>query len=221
MLDTKLNTLKGVIVEYAALVEKMIDKCISGLLQKSADILMSVIVDDENRANQFELDIDELCVTMIAQYEPKAKDLRTILMVLKMNSDFERMGDHAVNIAQSAQYLITRPLVKPLVDIPRMAQETMKMLKDSTDSFIRDDASLARNVCERDNVVDALRDTILRDLIKHMISDPSTIERALHLISIARNLERIADLSTNICEDVIFMVAGRIIKHHKDEMRND
>lgn len=106
-------------------------------------------------------------------------------------------------------------MVKPLIDIPRMTQASLGMLKDSIDAFIREDSKLARNVCERDNIVDGLRDQIIRELVTFMISDSSTIERSLHLISISHNLERIADLSTNISEDVIFIVEGKVIKHHK------
>ena len=132
-----------------------------------------------------------------------------------MNNDLERMGDEAVNIAESSLFLIERPPVKPLIDIPRMAQEAMGMLRDSLSSLIREDTALASSVCQRDDVVDSLRDQILRELITYMASDPSTIERSLHLLRISRSLERIADLSTNICEDVIYMVEGKVIKHHR------
>jgi phosphate transport system protein len=132
-----------------------------------------------------------------------------------MNNDLERMGDHAVNISQSGLFLISKPQVKPLLDIPRMAEEVSKMLEDSLKSFVNEDAALAKSVCERDDIIDDYRDQIVRELITYMVSDPSTIERALHLIRIAGNLERIADLTTNICEDVIFMVKGELMKHHK------
>jgi len=134
-----------------------------------------------------------------------------------MNNDLERMGDHAVNIAESSLFLIERPPVKPLIDIPNMAKVTMEMLRNSINSFINENAKLAKTVCERDYIVDGLRDQILRELITFMSSDPSTIERSIHLMRISSNLERIADLSTNICEDVIFMVEGRVIKHHKEK----
>ena len=131
-----------------------------------------------------------------------------------MNNDLERIADHAVNISQSALCFIEQPLVKPLIDIPRMADTVIEMLNDGVNAFVHEDSNLARGVCARDNVVDALRDQILRELVTYMISDPSTIERSLHLIRIPKNLERIADLSTNICEDVIFLVEGEVIKHH-------
>jgi len=217
MLQEKLNGLKQKIVEYSSLVEGMIEKSIKGLLNKEKELLLEVIEKDEPKANDFEIELDEFCTTLIAQYEPKAKDLRTILMILKMNNDLERVGDLSVNICESSLFLIERPFVKPLIDIPRMAQESIGMLKNSIDAFVGEDAKLAKNVCERDNIVDGLREQIIRELFTFMISDTSTIERSLQLIKVSHNLERIADLSTNISEDVIFMVEGKIIKHHKEK----
>jgi len=211
--EEKITNLKREIIEYATLVEDMIDKSIKGLLKKEKESLIEVIESDEPKANDLEIKLDEMCTTMIAQYQPKAKGLRTILMILKINNDIERMGDLAVNISESSLFLIENPQVKPLMDIPRMAKETIKMLKDSIDSFVMEDAKLARSVCERDSIVDNLRDQILRELITYMSADPSTIERSLHLIRISNNLERIADLSTNFGEGVIFMVEGKVIKH--------
>jgi phosphate transport system protein len=217
MFQEKMTNLKRQLVEYASLVETMIEKAVKGLISKEQGLLRSVIDKDEPRANDFEISIDELCTELIAQYEPRAKDLRTILMVMKMNNDLERIGDHAVNIAESALYLIERPLVKPLIDIPRMSEVATGMLKDGIRAFIQEDADLARSVCERDETVDALRDQILRELVTFMVSDSKAIERSLHLTRVSGNLERVADLSTNMCEDVIFMVKGEIIKHHHDE----
>jgi phosphate transport system protein len=215
MLEEKIVNLKRELVEYAGLVESMIEKAVKGLLERDPDYFVDVIEKDEAKVNRYEIEIDELGTALIAQHEPKAKDLRTILMIMKMGNDLERMGDHAVNIAQSGMYLIERPLVKPLIDVPRMSELTIGMLKDSIVAFINEDARLARSVCERDGEVDGLRDQLFRELITYMVSDTKTIERSLHLTRIAGNLERIADLSTNICEDVIFMVKGQVIKHHQ------
>lgn len=215
--ETKLTNLKKELLEYATLVEAMVGKSISGLQEHQDDLLAEVIGTDEPKANSFEVDLDERCVTIIAQHQPTGKALRTIIMILHINSNLERIGDHAVTISESALFLIERPMVKPLIDIPRMADLVKSMIADSISSFIHEDPGLARSVCERDNVVDGLRDQILRELITFMTSDPATIERALQLMKIASNLERIADLTTNICEDVIYMVKGKVIKHHKDE----
>ncbi|MCX7784617.1 MAG: phosphate signaling complex protein PhoU [candidate division WOR-3 bacterium] len=215
LLDMKLLALKKSLIDYATLVEHMIDKVMTGLLKKEKSLLQELIDKDEPKTNQLELEVEELGTNLIAQYEPKAKDLRIVLMVLKINNDLERIGDHLVNIAESALYLIERPQVKPLIDIPKMADLVIKMLKDSITAFVNEDAKLAQSVCEQDSVVDSLLEQVIRELITYMTSDPKTIERSLHLIRIAHNLERIADLSTNISEDVIFIVEGRVIKHHK------
>jgi phosphate transport system protein len=217
VLEEKMKDLKRELMEYSALVRSMVEKSIEGLLKKQKQVLADVIEKDEPKANDWEIALDEVCIETIAQYAPRAKDLRTILMALRMNNDLERMGDHAVNIAEDALFLIERPQVKPLLDIPRMAEEATGMVRDSLLSFVQEDASLAESICERDHMVDAFEKQVLRELITYMTADPSTIERSLHLLSIARNLERIADLSTNIGEDVIFMVEGRVIKHHRDE----
>ncbi|MBE0478392.1 phosphate signaling complex protein PhoU, partial [Candidatus Aerophobetes bacterium] len=219
MLEEKITRLKRELIGYAALVEHMIESSIEGLLQRKKEMLHDVIEKEEPKANSLEVELDELCTNLIALYEPRARNLRTILMGLKMNNDLERMADHAVNIAESGLFLIERPLVKRLIDIPNMAKVTMEMLKDSINSFINEDATLARSVCEQDDIVDGLRDQILRELITFMSSDASTIERSFHLLRISSNLERISDLSTNIGEDVIFMVEGKIIKHHQEEFK--
>jgi phosphate transport system protein len=215
MLEEKITELTRELIGFATLVEHMIEKSVKGLLDKRRELLLEVVEEDEPKANDMEIELDELCTTSIAQFEPKAKDLRTILMISKISNDLERMGDHAVNIAESSLFLLERPHVKPLIDIPRMAELTIKMLKDSIDAFINGEAKLAHNVCERDGMVDDLKDQISRELITFMSSDPSTIERGLHLLRISGNLERIADLSTNICEDIIFITEGKVIKHHK------
>ncbi len=214
MFDDKLPALRKELIEYATFVEEMIDKSVTGLQNRDMALLREVIERDEPKANEREIILDDLCTTMIAQYEPKARDLRTVLMVLKMNNDLERVADHAVNIAESGIFLIDRPPVKPLVDIPRMAQMAVEMLKDSITAFVNEDSNLAQSVCERDSVVDRLAGQVLRELIACMTRDPDAVERAIHLLTVSRNLERIADLSTNICEDVIFMVEGKVIKHH-------
>jgi phosphate transport system protein len=217
VIEEKIQELKAELVDYSTVVANMVENCIKGLVEKKEGILRDIIENQEPLANDYEIELDEMCTTYIVKYQPKAKDLRTILMILKMNNDLERIADHAVNISQSAQYLIEQPLVKPLIDIPRMADMVIKMLNDGINAFVHEDSHLANSVCARDNTVDALRNQILRELITYMISDPSMIERSIHLIRISKDLERIADLSTNICEEVIFLVEGKVIKHHFEE----
>jgi phosphate transport system protein len=217
VIEEKINELKKTLIAYAELIQGMVEKSIKGLSDKDETLLNQVIEKDEVRANEYEIEIDEMCTTLIVTLQPKAIDLRTILMIQKMNNDLERIGDHAVNISQSAMELIEQPLVKPLIDIPRMAEEAKQMINDAISSFINRDPKLAKTVCERDSIVDSLRDQIIRELVTYMVSDASTIPRALHLLNISKNLERIADLSTNICEDVIFLVDAKVIKHHHEE----
>ncbi len=213
MLEERLDEVKEKLLQSASLIERMIEKSMMGLTKRDEKVLLEVIERDEPRENELELEIEETCIHVIACYQPQARDLRTIMMVSKMNNDLERMGDEAVNISESALFLIEKPEVKPLIDIPKMAEETSKMLKDSLSSFMDEDPQLAKDVCERDDIVDGLRDQILGELVTFMASDPTTIERSNHLIRISRSLERIADLSTNISEDVIYMIEGKTIKH--------
>ncbi|MBD3413566.1 MAG: phosphate signaling complex protein PhoU [Candidatus Aminicenantes bacterium] len=217
VLEKELISLKKKIVEYAALVENMIQNSIQGLLDKNEPQLNDVIEVQEPKANDLELRIEEQATVTMAKFQPTAKDLRVILMILRMNNDLERMADHAVNVAERSLFLIKNPMVKPLIDIPKSAEITIQMLKDSVDAFIKEDAELAKNVCERDNKIDNLNNQILRELITYMFSDPSTIERSIKLLQISNNFERIADLSTNISEDVIYIVEGRVIKHQRDQ----
>ena len=215
MLNAKLEEIKEKLVQSGSLVEGMVEKSIRGLIQGEKAVLLEVIEQDELKENELEVEIEEVCIHFIARYQPQAKDLRTIMMVSKINNDLERMGDEAVNISEGALFLIDRPQVKPLIDIPRMAEEAGKMMRDSLNSFVNEDTRLSKSVCERDDIVDGLRDQILRELITFMASDPTTIERSMHLIRISRSLERIADLSTNICEDIVYMVDARTIKHRR------
>ena len=217
MLEERMVDLKRELTEYAGFVQAMIQKSVHGLLARDGAALSRVVNEDEPSANDREISLDELCISTIAQFEPRAKDLRSVLMTLQMTKDLERMADHAVNIAEHGLYLVDRPEVKPLIDIPAMVAEVTAMVRDSLAAFVKEDVGLAKDVCGRDSVVDRLNGQVVRELIACMTADPSTIERGLHLIDIAKNLERIADLTTNVGEDVIFMVQGRVIKHHKDE----
>lgn len=216
MLKSKLIELKERILYEASLVEKMLELSIDGLLNNNIEKLDKAL-DYECLINDNELEIEEKCISMIALYQPEAKDLRIITMILKMNNDLERMGDMAVNIIYSAKFLIERPALKPLLAVPNMAKETSKMLKDALLSFTNEDSELAKKVCIFDDVIDAYKDQITRELITYMVADVKNIERALQLMRISQNLERIADLCTNIAEDTIFIKEGKVIKHNKNK----
>lgn len=211
----QLQQLKETMLKMAAAVETSIVKAIDALIERDDRLADEVIAMDE-RINNLELLIDEQCLKLLATQQPMAIDLRFITSALKINNDLERMGDHAVNIAEITKLLNQQELLKPLIDIPRMAQLAQSMVKDSLDSFINGDVEKARAVCVRDDEVDQLNDQLFRELLTYMLSDNKTITRALDLILVSRNLERIADLSTNISEEVIFIYKAQMIKHRVD-----
>jgi phosphate transport system protein len=208
MLEQEIVILKKELINYAIQVQSMIDKSVRGLTDRDKKLLVSVKDVDEITANETEIKMEEDCTVLIAKYQPAAKYLRTIMMTAQMINDLERMADLAVNIVESSLVLLESPPLKPLIDIPHMARITMSMVKDSIDSFINEDSELARDVCVRDDEIDDLQDQILRELITYMMSNPRNIERSFQLMRIANSLERIADHSTNLCEDVIYINEG-------------
>ncbi len=214
MLREKLIDLKRHLLEDAALVEYMIAKSIKGLSEKNEEMLLEVMNTEEPKANDYDREIDEMCVELIAQYEPVARDLRMVIMIIKMNKDLERIADHAVNVCESSLFLISKPGLQPLEDLKLMGENAVHMLKDSINAFVNENVQLASAVLERDNIVDAAGDKILQELTELMRAQKDVIPRALHVMRIAHNLERIADLATNISEEVIYIVEGRDIKHH-------
>ncbi|MCJ7577212.1 MAG: phosphate signaling complex protein PhoU [candidate division Zixibacteria bacterium] len=215
--DEELDLLKQKLVFMASLAESMIYKAIKSLIERE-DSLIQEVNKDEEKVNLLQIEIDELCLRLLALKQPMATDLRFITSAMKINSELERIADMAVNITQRAAVLIKQPQLKPYIDIPRMADLAQNMVKDSLDSFIKQDVDLARSVLIRDDKIDALKDQIFRELLTFMISDNSSIPRALELILVSRHLERIGDHATNIAEDVIYLVQGKDIRHHIEEL---
>jgi phosphate transport system protein len=212
-IDLELGELKDDLVRMAALAETAIGLSIKALVSRDAGMADRVIASDD-AINTLEVEIDERCLRTMALYQPEARDLRFLAMALKINNDLERMGDQAVNIAERTLELLQEPLLKPLIDIPRMAELAQRMVKDSLDAFVRQDVELARSVCRRDDEVDRYDDQLFRELLTYMMEDPKAITRSVNLILVSRHLERIADHATNIAEDVVYLVQGRTIKHH-------
>ena len=215
-LEEEISKLKKMLFEMAALVEEMIAKSIKALKDRNMIMAEEVIKSDHN-INDIEIEIDNQCIRILALYHPEAEDLRTVSMIMKINNDLERIGDHAVNIAEKTIYLADKPPVKPLIDIPKMADKAIQMLQESLDAFVNKDAELAVEVCKKDDDVDELEPQIVRELVTYMISDPQTIDRSLSLILIAREIERVADLATNIAEDTYYIASGKMLKHHSFE----
>lgn len=214
--DEELRELNERLLRMAAMAEESVARSVKALVERDKRLAQNVI-DSDDEINMLEIEIDELCLRLLALRQPIAKDLRTIASALKINSDLERIGDLSVNIAQRTLSLLEEPLLKPLIDIPRMAELAQKMVKDSLDAFVSQDAELAQAVCRRDDEVDQINDQIFRELLTYMFQDPKNINRSVDLILIGRHLERIADHATNISEDVVYMVKGTTIKHHIQE----
>lgn len=215
-LEDEITSLKKLLLEMAALVEEMIAKSIKALKERNM-ILAEDVIKSDDKINKMEIKIDNLCLKILALYQPEAEDLRTVTMIMKINNDLERIGDHAVNIAEKAIYLADKPTVKPLIDIPRMAEKAMEMLRESLDCFVNKNEELAVEVCKKDDEVDSLEAQVMRELVTYMISDPTTIDRAIYLILVGRDLERVADLATNIAEDTFYIASGKILKHNAME----
>lgn len=214
--DEELKNLSQELLKMGGLVEEAISRSVKALVDRD-QALSEQILKSDDAINMMEVEIEDMCLKFLALHQPAGSDLRFITMVLKIVNDLERMGDQAVNIAERTLDLLKQPLLKPLIDIPRMATLAQKMVKDSLDAFVNRDAKLARSVCQRDDEVDNLNDQIFRELLTYMMEDSTKITRAVDLILIGRNLERVADHATNIGEDVIYLVDGKTIKHHLEE----
>jgi phosphate transport system protein len=209
----ELKTLKQKLFQMGLLVEGMIEKAFEALSERSAD-RVKAIFEDEETINHLEIEIDETGHAMFALAQPMAGDLRLLTMILKINTDLERMGDHAVNIAEKSQSLFSQlPLV---LDIPlaEMAQAAQKMVRDALDCFMNENVELARKVLQSDDKIDNYNDKIYQDMATLMEKDPSSVRRALCYVMISRNLERIADLANNIAEDTIYLKQGKEVRHH-------
>jgi phosphate transport system protein len=214
--DKDLLQLKDKLLLMAARTEALINQAVEALIRKDTAKAQDILRLDKE-IDGMEVEIEEQAITLIALHQPAAGDLRFLIGAIKINNDLERIGDHGVNIAESAIRLAAQPDLKPLIDIPRMATMATGMLKDSLDSFVSGDPDKARAVCSRDDQVDDLKDQIFRELLTYMMEKPDTITRAMDLILISRNLERIADLSTNISEETIYIAEAKVIKHRVDQ----
>jgi len=211
----ELDRLKARLLEMGGLAEDRMRSAIRALVNRD-HALVKQVLDGDAPLNQFHIEIDSRCVKLLALYQPMAVDLRAILSAVKINTDLERVGDLAINIAEAANRYLTHPPVKELIDIPRMADIAHGMLRDALDAFVRRDTLLAQQVLDADDALDSLKTQVFRELLTYMLQDPHTIEPSLDLILVARHLERIGDHATNIAEDVIFMVSAKDVRHHAE-----
>ncbi len=214
--EMELQALKNRLLGMGALVEERVHLAMQALMERRIEAAEAIVAGDAE-VNDLQIEIDDRCLKLLALQNPMASDLRLITAAMKINADLERIGDQAVNIAENAVKIAAAPPLRPMIDLPRMAEMAETMTRDSLDAFVRRDATLARDVLARDDGVDLLKDQIFRVLLTHMMADPGTIERALGLLLVSRNLERIADHATNIAEDVIFVVEAKDVRHHHEE----
>ena len=209
----ELDELQNKILEMGGLVETSIHNSIRSIVERD-DSLMVNIWESEERINQLDIEIDEFATRLLALHQPVARDLRFLTAAIKINSDLERMGDLAVNIAQRSISLLARPQLKPLIDVPHMSKTVESMVRKSLDAFVQRDEALARSVLLSDDEVDELKDSVYRELLGMLESGTAPPGTAFDLIFIAHNLERVADHATNIAEDVLFLIRGIDVRHH-------
>ena len=212
----ELEQLKRRLLEMGGLAEDRVRAAVEGLVSRDTAIVDHVLVGD-TPINQLHIEIDNRCFTLLALYQPMAVDLRAIVSAVKINTDLERVGDLAINIAEAVTRYLRHAPVKELIDIPRMARIAQTMLRDALDAYVRRDTAMAQAVLDQDDELDGLKTQVFRELLTYMLQDPATIEPALDLILVSRHLERIGDHATNIGEDVIFMVSARDVRHHAAE----
>jgi phosphate transport system protein len=211
----ELDTLKQRLLVMGGIAEERVRLAVSALVERDPARLAAVVAGD-GEINRLQLEIDDRCFKLLALHQPMARDLRSVVAAVKINSDLERVGDLAVNIAEAAQRYITHPPVKALLDIPRMAELAQSMLHDALDAFVSQDVAAAQRVLDRDDRLDSLKNQVFRELLTYMLGEARTIEPGMDLVLISRHLERVGDHATNIAEDVIFIVAARDVRHHAD-----
>jgi phosphate transport system protein len=215
-----LARLRTRLLEMSSMAEALVERAMEALAERDPEKAAAVVAGDRE-LDAVELEIDEACLNLLALQQPMARDLRFITMAMKISNDLERVGDHAVNIAQAVEHTAGQRRIARLPEIDEMATIARSMLADSLDHFMRSDADGAREVCARDDRVDRLHESLFRILLTHMMEDPRTIGGAMSMILVSKNLERIADLATNIAEDVVFLVEGRSIKHGAGRLQAD
>lgn len=212
--EEELKKLREEILYMGGLVEDQIQKAVKTLVERDSE-LAQVIIERDHEVNRLDVEIDDICIKLLALHQPAGRDLRFITTGLKITTDLERIGDMAVNICERALELNQEPQLKPYIDIPRMARVSQRMIRESLDAFVREDTDLALKVCKDDDEVDQLNAQIFRETLTFMLENAQTISRATKIASVSKYLERIADHATNIAEMVIFMVKGKSIRHMK------
>jgi phosphate transport system protein len=215
--EDELDRLKQALVEMAGLAEQQVATAVQALLDRDIEKARQVRARD-SEVDDLELSVDNQAISLLALQQPMARDLRFITMAMKIGNDLERVGDHAVNIAKALEFIVDSPPLPQLPELEEMSGLCNEMLTDALDAFVRSDAELARTIGQRDDRVDELHENVFRIVLTHMMEDTRKIGAGIDMILVSRNLERIADLATNVAEDVVFMVEGQTIKHHAHEV---
>ena len=216
----QLEELTHQLLQMSGRAEQIIRKAVEALQRRDAALAEEVFLEDR-LIDRLEIDVEERCIQLLALQQPMATDLRFITSAIKISNDLERVGDHAVNIAGCAKALLKSPPARPLPDLPRLVESSIGMLRDALDAFVRRDAEAARALVRRDDEVDELNRHLFADLLGRMVAEPQQAERAMTMVLVGRNLERIGDLATNIAEEVVFIAEARVIKHHAEEFVGD
>ncbi|MGC9120690.1 MAG: phosphate signaling complex protein PhoU [Sulfurihydrogenibium sp.] len=214
LIEPRLKEIRERLINMAELVENMIENSIKAIIEHNPEYLKYVET-NEDIVDKMEVENESLIITTMARYQPEAKYLRFLVMDLFVNRDLERIGDHAENIKEHAQSILQKPKIKEYVDLPVMTEISIQMLKDAIKSFIEMDTELAREVIKKDDEVDLLEEQIIRELYTYMVEDPTTIKVGLRLIDVVKNLERVADIATNLAEEVIYMKEGKMLRHQE------
>lgn len=210
--ERELREVKDGVIYAGALTEKAIDSAVKSLLERNSELARTVIAEDD-RIDRLDMELEDRCIRLLALRQPAAKDLRFITTAIKINGHLERIGDMAVNIAEKAILLNAEPVLKPYIDLPRMADLTKLMIKESLDAFVNENCEIADKVRRDESTVDALNDQIFRELLTFMLEDPKTIHRSLLIMQVSKNIERIADHAKGISDMVIYMITGRSVRH--------
>jgi len=214
LIKPRLEEIRDRLLEMAKMAETAIENAVKSIIEHNPKPL-KVVEELEDKIDQMEVENESLIITTIARFQPEAKYLRILIMDLFVNRDLERIGDHAENIKEQAEHIITKPKLKEYVDLPIMTDITLSMLRDSIKALSELDTELARDVIKRDDKVDALHEQIIRDLYTYMVEDPKNIKVGIRLIVVSSNIERVADLATNLAEEVIYMKEGKMLRHQE------
>lgn len=219
LIEPRLTEIRERLLKMAEIAENMIENAVKAIIEHNPDYL-KYVEENEDIVDKMEVENESLIITTMARYQPEAKYLRFLVMDLFVNRDLERIGDHAENIKEHAQSILQKPKLKEYVDLPVMTELSVQMLKDAIKSFAEMDTELARDVIKRDDKIDALEDQIIRELYTYMVEDPTTIKVGLRLIDVVKNIERVADIATNLAEEVIYMKEGKMLRHQELDENN-